>query len=170
MSFDYSFPLASSNQGAILELVQARIQDLALQHIPAERVVLRAVSWDANLLLPYVIVRPAPEIINPNDASNEYNTCNYAVLVSLVAANTSETGGPMTLFGLPLYWREQVRLAFQNKSHRLWRSTTLPLTGSVINRSIVMDGEPFIEAAKRQGYDAQYLGIRFHVTEPGGQT
>lgn len=170
MSFDYAFPLASSNQGAILEAVQARIQGLTLKHIPPERVVIRATSWDANLLYPYVIVRPAPEILNPNDASNEYNTCTYATIVSLVAANVPEAGGPNTLFGLPLFWREQVRLAFQNKSHNVWNSTILPLPGSRINRSYVMDGEPFIDEAKRRGFDAQYLGVRFHVTEPGGQT
>lgn len=168
MSFDYTFPLNGSNMGAIIEWIVAGIQELALSGIDAENVVARSASWDTNLIPPYVIVRPAPEIIDPNSGSNEKAQVNYAYIVSMVASNTADVAGPMTLFGLPMRWREQVRVEFQNKSHPYWNGIELPMTGATVNRSIVMDGEPFIEQALMRGYMAQYLAIRVNVTEPIG--
>lgn len=166
MSFDYSFPLVGSVQGAILDGIVSKIQQLALPCIASKNIVARCLSWDLNLEPPYLIVRPAPEIIDPNAGSNERAQVNYAYIVSMVAANTADGGAPVTLFGLPLFWRERVRIEFQNKSHAYWRSVSLPLAGSIINRSYVMDGEPFLAQALERGIMAQYLAIRVNTTEP----
>ena len=158
--------LTASVTGVLALAAQARVQALALTGIDSDKVVIRAVSWDANLKPPYVIIRPAPEIINPDWGSTDGNDLEFAFIISLILANP-ETG--LTEIGLPLLWRDSIRWDMQNKGNATWQfggvGGTFPRTGNNFLRSKIVDGEPFIEEAQKRGYNAQYLALRMYARE-----
>ena len=161
----WDFPLANSVEGRILEAVKARLGTTDLPGIPAAKIVVQAFGWvpdEAVLPPPYIVVSPVPETTPWNDGTNERDDTLFGALISVVLANAREmTRG----LGLQLYWRERIRLKFQNKSPNTFTELTMP-TGWFLLHVWIESGDKFIEAAKRDQRDAQYFIVRFRVREP----
>jgi len=151
--------------GRILLRTKERIQALGLISIEPDHIQVRKLAWvdEVELAPPYIIVSPRAEITNWPDGTNEQDETQYAVLISMVLANSRDltTKG----MGLQLSWREAIRRSFQNKSIVSWPEMVLPSNCFFI-QSYVESGDQFIEPAKRMQYDAQYWLVRFRVREP----
>lgn len=154
--------MADSNEGIVLTAVQTRIQSLTLPEINlTDNVVIRENAWDSDLTPPYIIISPFPEATPWQEGTNEADHTTFAVLVTIVLANTRDT--TTKGMGLQLYWRERLRRKFQNHSTATWTITLL--SGCFFVRSFVESGDKFIEAAKRLQRDAQYYVIRVQIKE-----
>lgn len=160
---NWDFPLEQSAEGTILLRTQERLRALKLVSMPDEKIVVRKMPWDTDIEPPYIIVSPPPETTNWQEGTNEKDVTVFAVLVSIVLANARDV--TIKGMGLQLYWRERIRLKFQNKSPATWSELVLP-SGWFFTHSWVESGDKFIEAAKRDQRDAQYYVIRVQVKEP----
>lgn len=164
-SIPWDYLLEDSVLGRILLGVQARLRTLDLPGIGGDKIVIRKLPWvdDDTLQPPCVIISPKPEAIDWTRGTNERDDPTYSCIVAIVLANGRDntTRG----MGLQLAWRETVRRAFHNKSTLVWTDLALQ-SGYDFQRCYVSAGEPFIEAAKRMQYDAQYWAIDFIVREP----
>lgn len=157
--------LSESVEGRILEAVRQRLLTVDLPGIGQEKFVVQNIQWqpdEVTLPPPYVIVSPAPETTPWQEGANETDDTTFAVLVSVVVANTRElTRG----LGLQLYWRQNIRRKFLATSIARFTQLGLP-DGVFLTHGWVESGDKFIEAAKRDMRDAQYFMLRFRVKEP----
>lgn len=161
-SFDFTAKtMNDSNEGIILNAVQTRIASLSLSQINSNNIVVRSMPWDQGLTPPYVIVSPMLDVPQWDGGTNEKDRETFGVMVSIVVANNRDLS--TTKMAISLYWRQRVRRTFQNVSINTFNPSLL--TGCFLERVFVENGEKFIAPAKRIGYDAQYLLLRFQIKE-----
>lgn len=158
-------PLEESNFGNILVATKQAVTTLALPGIAADNIVISKLGWiDVTTdAFPRIIIEPRTEIKNADDGTNERDDTVYSVMISLLFAGGLDDGE--LNMGLALYWRQKVWRTFINKKPDTFSTLTLE-SGSNLLRVWVEPGDVYIEPAKRQQLDGQYVLGRFLVREP----
>lgn len=160
----WDFPLASSVEGRLLSAVVDRLKTCNLPGIPKDRIIIQSIGWqpDPNEVPPpYIIVSPADEETPWDAGSNERDETIFAVVIAGVLANAREMKRGT---GLQLFWRQSIRRKFQNLSSR-FTELTMP-DNCTLKQTWIQNGRKFLEAAKKDGRDAQYFLLRCRVREP----
>lgn len=144
--------------GAVLKSGLEVVQQLDLPGIAKDNRHLRRFPWDDGLTCPYVTLSPSPEVISPDDGTNEQDDIGYGFMLAVVSANNGMVGDKW--LDTLLYWRWQLQRAFLNQTRRL----VLP-DGTFQLRTIVRPGEALIPEAFRENRDAQYLFVQTLIRE-----
>lgn len=151
--------LESSVAGACLNRTVTSLAGLSLAEFPLSKIHIRALSWDKDLVTPFMIVRPAPETHNPSEGPVGQVVNHYRMMVTIASAGNRDL-----VEGLAdaLLWREKVERLFKK---------TIPDWAALVNtgflrKTNVLPGEPFMNDAFYRNVNAQFLLIDAEVQEP----
>lgn len=169
MSISKQLPLialSKSVQGKLIEAVVTVGKALQLEGLADDRWFIRKQLWDVHLkdLTPCVIVAPAAKGIDWNAGAAEEDEISYGVAAAFITAGnlilTPET------MGVQLVWTETFTSRFLNHRDYFGTDGTQVLPGKWVNRTnVVPPSETFMEQAMRMRWDAQYMILRFVVSE-----
>lgn len=154
--------MAATVQGALMIATEATLKALLLPGIDADRWFRRKQLWDVKLaqLVPCGIIAPASKGVDWNAGSTDTDEISYGVAIALVAAGNMD----LTLDnGIYFQWSEAIIRRFLNRRDF---GQVLPVAGDqLIRTNVVPPSDTFLEQAKRAGWDAQYVLLRFVVEE-----
>jgi len=151
--------LESSVAGACLNRTVTTIAGLSIPEFPLSKIHIRSMSWDKDLVAPFIIIRPAPETHNPSEGPVGQAVNHYREMITIASAGDRDLIEGMAD---ALLWREKIERPFK-KTKPNWANL---VNGAHMRKTSVLPGEPFMNDAFYRNVNAQFLLIDVEVQEP----